>query len=262
MTDKPTPPPETFAGPNAPLAYLRQDGAGPTIVWLGGYASDMRGTKAEAISAWCAERDRAFLRFDYSGHGESDGAFEDGTISAWTADARAVIEAQTAGPLILVGSSMGAWIAGLLARDAGLDLAALLLLAPAPDFTQDLTRKGWSDEERARLERDGRIAFPSAYDDSEMVYTRALFEDGARNLLLHTELRIGCPVRILQGTADEAVPWTHAVRYAEHMTADDVAVTLIKDADHRLSAPPEIKRLLASLGELSSEAGPGAPPSA
>ena len=254
MTDKPSqppaPPPSRHDGPHGPLAYLRQDGTGPTVVWLGGYASDMRGTKAEAIADWAETRGQAFLRFDYSGHGESGGAFEDGTIGRWTADARNLIEALTAGPLVLVGSSMGAWIAGLLARDAGLDLAGLLLLAPAPDFTQDLTRKGWSQEEHRRLERDGRIAFPSASDDSEMVYTKALFDDGADHLLLQTPLPVRCPVRILQGTRDDAVPWTHAVRYVEHMEAEDATVTLIKGADHRLSTPREVRRLLACLEEL------------
>ena len=254
MTDKPddAAPASRMQGPNGPLAYLKQDGEGPTLVWLGGYASDMRGTKAEAIARWAETRGQACLRLDYGGHGESGGAFEDGTIGSWTEDARAVIDAATRGPLVLVGSSMGAWIAGLLARDAGLDLAGLLLLAPAPDFTQDLTRKGWSEEQHARLARDGRIALPSAYDDGEMVYTRRLFEDGADHLLLHTPLRVGCPVRILQGTKDDAVPWTHAVRYGEHMEADDVTVTLVKDADHRLSTPRDIRRMLAILDELVS----------
>ena len=254
MTDKPNappaPPPCRLDGPHGPLAFLRQDGAGPCVVWLGGYASDMRGTKAEAIARWAETRGQAYLRFDYAGHGESGGDFEDGTIGRWAADARAVIEAETSGPLVLVGSSMGAWIAGLLARDAGLDLAGLLLLAPAPDFTEDLTRADWSADDHARLARDGRIAFPSAYDDSEMIYTKALFEDGAQNLLLRAPLPIPCPVRILQGTSDDAVPWAHAVRYAEHIEAEDVTVTLIKDADHRLSTPREVRRLLATLEEL------------
>ena len=256
MSDKPDerPPARPMAsrmeGPNGPLAYLRQDGEGPTVVWLGGYASDMRGSKAEALAAWAETRGQACLRLDYGGHGESGGAFEDGTIGSWTADARAVIEARTRGPLVLVGSSMGAWIAGLLARDAGLDLAGLLLLAPAPDFTEDLTRRDWTEAEHAALARDGRVAFPSAYDESEMVYTKRLFEDGAEHLLLRAPLRVGCPVRVIQGTRDEAVPWTHAVRYAEHMEADDVTVTLVKDADHRLSTPRDVRRMLATLDAL------------
>ncbi|MBB4658596.1 alpha/beta hydrolase [Parvularcula dongshanensis] len=247
MTDKQ--PPAMLDGPNGRIATLRREGSGPTVVWLGGYASDMRGTKAETLDAWAARSGRAFFRFDYTGHGESEGAFEDGTIGRWLADARATL-AQVDGTLVLVGSSMGAWIAGLLAREDSSRLAGLLLLAPAPDFTQDLTRKGWSEEERARLERDGRIAFPSAYDDSEMVYTRALFEDGANHLLLHAPLEVRCPVRIIQGTKDDAVPWTHAVRYAEHMTAEDVTVTLVKDADHRLSSPPDLDRMIATLEGL------------
>ena len=257
MTDKtPAPPPASYLdGPNGRLAYLGQPGrgqpgSGPGVVWLGGYASDMRGTKAEAIARWCAARDHAFLRFDYSGHGESEGAFEDGTIGRWAADARAAVAALTAGPQVLVGSSMGAWIAGLLARDGGLALAGLLLLAPAPDFTEDLTRRGWSAEDHARLERDGRIAFPSAYDDTEIVYTKALFEDGAGHLLLRAPLPVPCPVRIIQGTADASVPWTHAVRYAEHMDADNVACTVVPGADHRLSAPRDIERMLRTLDGL------------
>ena len=251
MTDKQAEPqrpaPSFFEGPNGRLAYLARDGDGPTPVWLGGYASDMRGTKAEALDAWCAERGRAFLRFDYSGHGESAGAFEDGTIGAWAADAGAIVAGQTTGPLVLVGSSMGAWIAGLLARDAGLDLAGLLLLAPAPDFTEDLTRAGWTEEERARLERDGRIAFASPYDDTEMVYTRRLFEDGANHLLLRSPLRVSCPVRIVQGTADEAVPWQHAVRLAEHVEGPDTTCTLVPGADHRLSGDADLARMLRTL---------------
>ena len=253
MTDKQTM--QSFGGPNGRLAYLEQLGRGPTVVWLGGYASDMRGTKAEAIGAWCADRGVGFLRFDYSGHGESEGDFEDGTIGRWAADARAVIEARTAGPLVLVGSSMGAWIAGLLARDAGLDLAGLLLLAPAPDFTVDLTQQGWSEEERERLDRDGRIAFPSAYDDSEMVYTKALFEDGAKNLLLRSPLRIPCPVRVIQGTADDSVPWRHAVRFAEHIEGPDVTCTVVPGADHRLSSDADLARMLATLDGLTQAPG-------
>jgi pimeloyl-ACP methyl ester carboxylesterase len=248
MTDKPEP--EFLDGPHGRLAILRAEGKGPPLLWLGGYASDMRGTKAEAVHGWASERGRAFVRFDYSGHGESEGAFEEGTIGRWVADARAVRDATTDGPAILVGSSMGAWIAGLLAREAPERAAALVLLAPAPDFTEELTRTGWTEEERARLERDGRIAFPSPYDDTETVYTRALFEDGARHLLLRAALRLSCPVRILQGTADEAVPWRHAVRFAEHVEAADVTVTLVKGADHRLSAPADIARLLATLDAL------------
>ena len=240
-----------FDGPHGGLAYLRREGRGPGVVWLGGYASDMRGTKAEAIDAWCARHRRAFLRFDYSGHGESEGDFEDGTISRWTADARAIIAELTEGPQVLVGSSMGGWVAGLLARDADLDLAGMLLLAPAPDFTQDLSRQGWSEAERARLERDGRIAFPSEYDDTEMVYTKRLFEDGAEHLLLHAPLRMTCSVRMIQGTADTSVPWTHAVRYAEHMDGPDIACTVVPRADHRLSTPRDIARMLETLDALT-----------
>lgn len=253
MTDKQNA--QYFEGPHGRLAYLKQAGTGPGIVWLGGYASDMRGTKAEAIGAWCAARGRAYLRFDYSGHGESDGAFEDHVVGSWVEDASAIIAGLTDGPQILVGSSMGAWVAGLLARDADLSLAGLLLLAPAPDFTADLSRQGWTDEERARLDRDGRIAFPSAYDDSEMVYTKALFDDGERNLLLRTPLSVPCPVRIIQGTEDTSVPWTHAVRYAEHIDGPDTTCTVVPGADHRLSTERDIARMLATLGALTPVTG-------
>ena len=240
-----------LSGPNGRIAYLREEGTGPALVWLGGYASDMRGTKAEALSDWSRSRGHAFLRFDYTGHGESEGDFEDGTIGRWLADARAAIQALTSGPVVLVGSSMGAWLAGLLLREAPENVAGLLLLAPAPDFTQDLTRKGWSAEDRAALDRDGRIAFPSAYGDSEMVFTKALFDDGADHALLHTPLAAPCPVRILQGTKDESVPWTHAVRYAEHLEGEDVTVTLLRGADHRLSSPRGIGAMLALADELT-----------
>ncbi|WP_036766820.1 alpha/beta fold hydrolase [Parvularcula oceani] len=237
-------------GPNGRIAYLRSQGSGPGIVWLGGYASDMRGTKAEAVSEWAEHAGRACVRFDYTGHGESEGQFEDGTIGRWLDDALHVLDNLTSGPQVLVGSSMGAWIAGLIAKRRPERLAGLLLLAPAPDFTQDLTRKDWSAEDKAKLERDGRVAFPSAYDDSEMVYTKALFEDGAKHLILHEPLPIPCPVRIIQGTKDESVPWTHGVRTAEHMEGDDITVTLVKDADHRLSTPNDIARLLRVLAPL------------
>ena len=253
MTDKA--PARTFDGPHGQLAYLRQDGRAPTVVWLGGYASDMRGTKAEAIGAWCAREGTGYLRFDYSGHGESEGDFEAGTIGRWTADARAIVEGLTSGPLVLVGSSMGAWVAGLLARDAGLDLQGLLLLAPAPDFTEELTRRDWTREDHERLARDGRVALPSGHDDAEMVYTRALFEDGERHLLLHAPLPIPCPVRIIQGTADTSVPWTHAVRYAEHVSGPDVACTVVPGADHRLSTPQDIDRMLMTLSLLTRARG-------
>ena len=239
--------PRMIPGPHGRIAAVTEEGDGPAVVWLGGYASDMRGSKAEAIAAWARERGRACVRFDYSGHGESEGAFEDGCIGDWLADARAALDALTAGPVVLCGSSMGAWIAGLLVREVPERVAGMLLLAPAPDFTQDLTRKGWSKEEQDRLARDGRIAFPSAYDDSEMVYTQRLFDDGAEHLILHEPLLVPCPVRIIQGTADNAVPWTHAVWYAEHMEAEDVTVTLVKGADHRLSTPPDIERMLGVL---------------
>lgn len=238
------------------IAYRRREGRAPGVVWLGGYKSDMLGTKAEALDGWAAERGHAFLRHDYSGHGESGGAFKDGTISLWLEQSLGVFRAFTEGPQILVGSSMGAWIALRMAQELnrageGDRLAGLLLLAPAPDFTSELVEPKLSDANRRELEEKGYMEEPSEYSDEPYIYTRALFEDGKRNLVLDGILDTRCPVHILQGKADPDVPFTHAMRLTEHLPADDVTLSLIGDGDHRLSRPQDIALILRSLEGLT-----------
>lgn len=242
--------PDYLDGPHGRLAYMREDGAGPGIVWLGGFRSDMTGTKATHLAAWAKTQGRAFLRFDYSGHGASAGRFEDGAISDWAADATAAFDALTAGPQILVGSSMGAWVAALLALARPARIAGLIFIAPAPDFTEELMLPAMDTQTRERLMRDGRIEEPSDYDEPTVI-TRRLIENGRRNLVLPRAGAITAPARILQGMADRDVPWRHALRFAEALGSADLEVTLTKSGDHRLSSPEDLARLtdaIASLG--------------
>ncbi len=245
------PPAEYLNTAQGQLAYLRREGRSPGLLWLGGYASDMRGTKAEALDAHAAETGLSYLRFDYSGHGESDGGFEEGTIGRWAEDAAQILAHLTDGPQILVGSSMGAWIAGLLARTYPERIAGMILIAPAPDFTTELTPKQWAPEMMERLHKDGRLEIPSEFDDSVMVYTKALFDDGATNRVLSEPLPVNAPVRILTGMRDDVVPYAHALRYAEHLGTDDVRVTLVKDGDHRMSGEGELQLLRQAVDELA-----------
>lgn len=232
------------------IAVRALAGSGPGVFWLGGFKSDMTGTKAEDLAQWALERKRAYVRFDYSGHGASGGRFEEGTVSTWLADARAVLEACTQGPQILVGSSMGGWIALLLARALPPGrLKALVLIAPAPDFTEDLMWSGFSEAVRAQILTHGYYALPSAYGEPYVI-TRALIEDGRRNLVLNTPFAVGCPVHILQGARDEEVPWRHALRLVTCLAQDDVVFTLVKDGDHRLSRPQDLDRLRAVLNAI------------
>ncbi|MEN3793863.1 alpha/beta hydrolase [Fulvimarina sp. MAC3] len=245
------------SGETRQIAYRTRNGKGPTIVWLGGYRSDMRGTKAEHLLEIAAREDRAFMRLDYSGHGESGGRFEEGTISRWTEDALAAIEASGAQSVLLVGSSMGAWIAlNLLARaragQASLSVEGLLLLAPAPDFTERLMRPRLSPSDLADIEAKGRLEEPSDYSDEPNIYTKALFDDGAANLVMDGPIETGCPVAIIQGMEDPDVPYGHALALMACLSADDATMTLIKDGDHRLSRPKDldvIDRILMNLIE-------------
>lgn len=246
-----TNPPETIAGPNGRLACRRRAGAGPGVVWLGGFKSDMLGTKAEFLDGWAAEKGRAFTRFDYSGHGESEGAFEDGSISAWTEDALAIFGAVTEGPQILVGSSMGAWIATLVALKRPERVAGIVYIAPAPDFTEALMWPRMSAQDRQTLMRDGRLEQPSGYDEEPYVITKKLIEDGRRNLVLGGPIAITAPARVLQGMADPDVPWRHALRLVETLESNDVEMTLVKAGDHRLSTPADLGRLAHALESLS-----------
>ena len=227
------------------LAWRRVEGAGPTVLWLGGYRSDMTGTKAQALADWALASGRSFLRFDYSGHGESDGDFAEGTITAWREDALAAIDGLTEGPLLLVGSSMGAWIAVLATLARPERVAGLVLVAPALDFTSALVEPSMSAADRETLARDGVWADPNG-----QTYTRALIEDGARWTLLPGPIPIHCQVRILQGGRDESVPWKHALATAEALAAEDVVFTLVKDGDHRLSREQDIARLILTVERL------------
>ena len=217
------------------IAYRRTEGAGPGIVFLTGFRSDMEGDKATRLEAFARARARAFLRFDYSGHGASEGVFEEGTIGAWIEDARAALDL-TDGPQVLVGSSMGGWIALLLARAEPERVHALVTIAAAPDFTEDGYWASWSEAQRARLMREGRVSVPSEYGEP-LVITRALIEDGRRHLVLRDPLALPMPVRMLQGTADDAVPTATALRLLDHAEGPDIRLTLVRGADHRFSDP-------------------------
>ncbi|KAB0677814.1 alpha/beta hydrolase [Aureimonas leprariae] len=215
----------------------------------------MRGTKAERLDAFARANGLAFLRFDYSGHGESDGRFEDGTIGSWRDDAEAAVAAQAAeGPLVLVGSSMGAWIALLLAPRLGARLAGMLLLAPAPDFTERLLLPQLGPEHLAELERQGFISEPSEYSEAPNIYTKALIEDGRENLVMTGPIHVGCPVHIIQGQADPDVPFAHALELAALLPSDGLTVTLVPDGDHRLSRPEDLERVERALSSLIAQA--------
>ncbi|HUG62766.1 MAG TPA: alpha/beta hydrolase [Methylomirabilota bacterium] len=237
------------------IAALIDDGDGPALVWLGGFRSDMTGSKAVALAAFGRRRGHRVVRFDYSGHGASPGAFTDGTIGLWSEEAAAVVDALAPGPVILVGSSMGGWMALLVALRmarsgrAG-DVAGLVLVAPAPDFTQRLMFDAFPPDVRAALERDGSVAIPSAYADEPTVITRRLIEDGRDHALLDEPIAIDAPVRIVQGMADPDVPFAHAMLLVDGLAGDDVVTTLIKDGDHRLSRPSDIERILGAVAEL------------
>jgi pimeloyl-ACP methyl ester carboxylesterase len=239
------------------IAVRERAGTGPGLFWLSGYKSDMKGTKAEALAQWAATADRAFVRFDYSGHGESGGTFTDGTIGRWLEESLAVFDACCRGPQILVGSSMGGWLALLLVRALRLrqqegpaTAAGLVLIAPAVDFTEELMWKRFTPEIKRELEQTGVWTRPSAYAPEPYLVTRQLIEEGRNHLLLGGMIETGCPVRILQGVEDPDVPWRHAVELVSRLASDDVVLTLVKDGDHRLSRPEDIDRLLRAVTEF------------
>lgn len=245
---------------NRRIAYHKTraqgDGLGrPGLVFLGGFRSDMTGTKAVWIEGWARARGRAFLRFDYTGHGASSGTFEEGAIGDWARDAADAVGALTEGPQILIGSSMGGWIALLLARTMPERVAGLLGIAAAPDFTEDLMLPGLGAEARERLWAEGRIALPSAYDPEPTVITRRLIEDGRANLVLRSPLPLPCPVRLLHGTADADVPVSVALRLLDHLEAADAQLTLVKGAGHRFSEPAERALIGKTLHGLTEAAG-------
>ena len=239
------------------IALRMREGAEPGLFWMSGFKSDMQGGKALALDAWAAEQGRACVRFDYSGHGESGGAFIDGTIGRWLEDSLAAFDAACQGPQVVVGSSMGGWMALLLARALArrgtvgrATLKGLVLIAPAPDFTEELMWKGFSPEIRAEIETTGQWLRPSEYGEPYPI-TKQLIEEGRNHLLLGGAIDLGCPVRILQGRLDPDVPWKHAFRLAERLPCDDVVLTMIPDGDHRLSRPQDLERIIAAVEEMS-----------
>lgn len=232
------------------LAWVRTPGTTPGVMFLGGFQSDMTGTKALALEAHCRAAGRAFLRFDYYGHGASTGRFEDGTIGRWRADALAAFDALTAGPQLLVGSSMGGWLATLLALDRAQRVAGLLTIAAAADFVIDLLPARLSPEQQQRLARDGRIELPSMYSDAPYPICARLIEEGRDHRLLHAPVPYHGPVRLLHGSADADVPWQTSLRLLERLESRDARLVLVKDADHRLSDPAAIALLCATLDEL------------
>ncbi|MCI4681619.1 alpha/beta hydrolase [Candidatus Rhodoblastus alkanivorans] len=246
--------------PGAPrLAYLARAGnVPPGLFWLGGFRSDMRGSKAQFLDSLAEAQSRPCLRFDYSGHGKSDGAFADGTIGKWAAQALAVFRALTRGPQIVVGSSMGGWIALLLARalaDAGESarLAGMVLIAPAVDFTEELIWPRLPEEARRAIVAEGRWTRPADAYGEAYPLTRALFEDGKVNSLFGREIRTHCPVAILQGMEDPDVPWRHAMRLMESLASDPATIALIKDGDHRLSRPQDLAALARAIETLEGQ---------
>jgi pimeloyl-ACP methyl ester carboxylesterase len=274
-----------------PIAVRQREGAAqgsvPGLLWLGGFKSDMRGTKAEALDQWAKEHGRAITRFDYSGHGESGGDFARGTIGRWLEESLAVLEACCRGPQVAIGSSMGGWLALLLVRElarraptspvqgeyparaplsgrAGRSLRSparrapvaaqvcgLVLIAPAVDFTEELMWRRFPEEVKRQILEEGCWQRPSQYSAEPYLITRGLIEDGRKHLLLGGMIETGCPVRILQGVQDPDVPWQHAVELVARFARDDVVLTMVKDGDHRLSRPEDIERLISAVAEFS-----------
>ncbi|OKL44234.1 alpha/beta hydrolase [Pseudovibrio exalbescens] len=241
------------------IAVRHDQRADTGVLWLSGFKSDMLGTKAEVVSEWAAQKGLSCTRMDYSGHGESGGAFTEGTISKWLEEVLAVFTEFCKGPTIVIGSSMGGWMALLLAKalierktETSGFLAGMVLIAPAPDFTEELMwKQEFTDEIKQEIMETGRFERPSEYDDSPYIITRDLIEDGRNNLLLGSTVETGCKTIILQGQHDESVPWDHALRLVEAMASDDVILTLIKNGDHRLSRPEDLTRLTKALDELT-----------
>ena len=252
LTVESPPPPRT-------IAVRAREGKWPGLFWLGGFKSDMKGTKAEALDRWAASEGRACIRFDYSGHGESGGDFLDGTIGRWLAESAAVYRQFARGPQLLVGSSMGGWLALLLAArlrelkefaPQNTSLAGMVLIAPAVDFTEELMWKRFPAAIKSEIEQTGVWLRPSEYSEAPYPITRRLIEEARAHLLLGGLIETGCPVHILQGAKDADVPWRHALELVARFARDDVVLTLIKDGDHRLSRPEDIERLIAAVKEF------------
>jgi pimeloyl-ACP methyl ester carboxylesterase len=245
--------------PQRTIAVRAREGKSPnsgaSLFWLGGFKSDMKGTKAAALDQWAASEGRGCVRFDYSGHGESSGEFTDGMIGRWLAESVAVYAAFAKGPQVVIGSSMGGWLALLLARELrarkdAAPIAGMVLIAPAVDFTEELMWKQFPDAIKQEIEQKGAWLRPSEYSEAPYPITKGLIEEGRNHLLLDGLIETGCPVHILQGVKDPDVPWRHAVELVSRCARDDVVLTLVKDGDHRLSRPEDIERLIAAVGEF------------
>ena len=242
------------------IAVRQRAGANPGLFWLGGFKSDMRGTKAEALEQWAKAQGRTCTRFDYSGHGESGGTFAEGTIGRWLEESLAVFTTCCQGPQVVIGSSMGGWLALLLIRElrrrqkdgwkAPASVAGLVLIAPAVDFTEELLWKKFSPAVKREIEQKGAWSEPSAYSDEPYVITRRLIVEARDHLLFGGLIETGCPVRILQGVQDEDVTWNHTVELVSRFARDDVVLTLVKDGDHRLSRPEDLERLMVAVAEF------------
>jgi pimeloyl-ACP methyl ester carboxylesterase len=241
--------------PKRTIAVRAREGKSPGLFWLGGFKADMQGTKAEALDRWAQAQGRACLRFDYSGHGLSSGDFNDGTIGRWLEESVAVYTQFAQGPQVVVGSSMGGWLALLLARElrkrkGAAPIVGMVLIAPAVDFTEELMWKQFPDAIKREIEDKGAWTRPSEYSAEPYPITKRLIEDGRKHLLLGGLIETGCPAHILQGVQDPDVPWRHAVELVSRFARDDVVLTLIKDGDHRLSRPEDIERLIAAVAEF------------
>jgi len=240
-----------------PIAVRQRAGGAPGLFWMGGLKSDMQGTKAQALDRFAEANNRALTRFDYSGHGESGGLFSEGTIGRWLEESIAVFDACCSGPQVVIGSSMGGWLALLLLHELArrpppraATVIALVLIAPAVDFTETLMWQRFAPEIRLEIEEKGAWARPSQYSEEPYLITRGLIEEGRRHLLMDGLIETGCPVRILQGVQDPDVPWQHAVDLAARFAQDDVVLTLVKDGDHRLSRAEDVERMLAAVAEF------------
>ncbi|MEO5335493.1 MAG: alpha/beta hydrolase [Magnetospirillum sp. WYHS-4] len=259
MTDAPsfdTPPPSRLAKDDGgTIAYRFTPGKSPGVMFLTGFKSDMEGGKALALEAWARRTGRAFLRFDYTGHGASSGRFEDGCIGDWAADAVLALDRLTEGPMVLVGSSMGGWIMLLTARARPHRIAGLVGIAAAPDFTEDLIPLELSAGQLAIIERDGVLDLPSPYGPEPTPITRKLLHDGRNHLVLRSPLPLTVPVRLIHGMKDPDVPWRTALRIAEALNGTDVEIHLVKEGDHRLSEPRDLERLVGVVESLSARIG-------
>ena len=238
----------------ATIAYHRTPGKAPGVVFMTGFKSDMTGGKALAVEALCKRLGHACLRFDYTGHGESSGAFEDGTIGQWADDAIFAIDELTEGPQVLVGSSMGGWIMLLAARARPERVAGLLGIAAAPDFTEDLIPAALTDEQRRQMDSDGYVDIPNCYDDQEPYrIMKAFLDEGRNNLLLRQPIEISAPVRLIQGMRDEDVPWETSLKITDKLVSEDVEVTFVKAGEHRLSEDHDLARLERTLEALMAQ---------